>query len=77
MRSGDVQVRSSMLAEVVGEFERGGAGRPEDIARRLGPEWTEERVRAALAERVRAALAELFSGGVVGHNPEVGVCWVA
>ena len=69
MRSGDVQVRSSMLAEVVGEFERGGAGRPEEIARRLGPEWTEE--------RVRAALAELFSGGVVGHNPEVGFWWVA
>ena len=69
MRSGDAPVRPSMLAEVVGELERGGAGRPAEIARRLGPDWTEE--------RIRAALAELFSGGVVGHNPDVGFWWVA
>ena len=58
-----------MLTEVVGELERGGAGRPADIARRLGSDWTED--------RVRVALAELFSGGVVGHNREVGFWWVA
>ena len=62
-------MRPSMLAEVVGELERGGAGRPADIARRLGADWTED--------RVLAALAELFSGGVVGHNHEVGFWWVA
>ncbi len=59
----------SRLAAVVGELERGGAGRPEELARRLGPDWTED--------RVLAALAELFSGGVVGHNHEVGLWWVA
>ena len=69
MRSGEAQVRPSMLAEVVGELERGGAGTPAEIARRLGREWTEE--------RVRAALAELFSDGAVGHNPDVGFWRVA
>lgn len=69
MTAGEVQVRPSMLEEVVGELERGGAGRPAEIARRLGGNWTEE--------RVRAGLAELFSDGVVGHNPEVGFWWVA
>jgi hypothetical protein len=69
MRSGDAQIRPAMLAEVVGELERGGADRPAEIARRLGPDWTEE--------RVRSALADLFSGGVVGHNPDVGFWWVA
>ena len=69
MRSGDAPVPPSLLADGVGELERGGAGRPAEIARRLGPDWTEE--------RIRAALAELFSGGVVGHNPDVGFWWVA
>jgi hypothetical protein len=69
MRAGDMQLRQSMLAAVVDELERRGAGRPADIAQRLGPDWTED--------RVRAALAELFSGGVVGHNHEVGFWWVA
>jgi hypothetical protein len=69
MRSRDVPFRSSLLAEVVDELERRGAGRPADIAQRLGPDWTED--------RVRAALGELFSGGVVGHSDEVGFWWVA
>jgi hypothetical protein len=69
MRSSDPKFRSLMLAEVVGELERGGAGSPAEIARRLGRGWTEE--------RVRAVLAELFSGGVVGHNPDVGYWCIA
>jgi hypothetical protein len=69
MSAGDVRVRPSMLADLVGELERGGGGRPTEIARRLGPDWTEN--------RVLAALAELFSDGVVGHNNEIGFWWVA
>ena len=57
-----------MLREVVGELERGGAGRPADVARRLGPDWTEDQVPVALAEP--------FCDGV-GHNREVGLWWVA
>ena len=64
MSAGDVRVRPSMLADVVSELERGGAGRPGEIARRLGPDWT--------ADGVLAVLAELFCDGVVGHNHEVG-----
>jgi hypothetical protein len=69
MTPGKVEVRQSMLARVVLELERGGAGRPAELARRLGPAWTED--------RVRAALADLFCDGVVGHNDEVGFWWVA
>ena len=69
MNAREIPFRRSIVAKVVGELERGGAGRPADIARRLGPDWTEERVRTALAER--------FSGGVVGHNHELGFRWVA
>ena len=69
MSWGDLQFRSSMLEDVVGGLERGGAGRPVEIARRLGPDWSEH--------DVQAALAELFSGGVVGHSPDVGFWWVA
>jgi hypothetical protein len=69
MSAGDAQVRPSMLADIVGELERGGAGRPAEIARRLGPDWSE-------AGGV-AVLAELFCDGVVGHNHEVGFWWVA
>ncbi|MGB0096442.1 MAG: hypothetical protein WBP81_28380 [Solirubrobacteraceae bacterium] len=58
-----------MLTEVVGELERGGAGWPADVARRLGSDWTED--------QVLVVLADLFSGGVVGHDREVGVWWVA
>lgn len=53
-----------VLADLIGELERGGAGRPTEIARRLGPGWTEE--------RVLTALAELFPARVVGHNHEAG-----
>ena len=52
-----------------GELERGGAGRPARVARRLGPDWTED--------QVLVVLAELFCGGVVDHNREVGLWWVA
>jgi hypothetical protein len=69
MSAGDVWAQPSLLADLVGELERGGAGRPEEIARRLGPDWTED--------DVRAALAALFSNGVVGHDHEIGVWWVA
>jgi hypothetical protein len=69
MRAGGIQVRPAMLTALVSELERRGGGRPADIARRLGPPWTEY--------RVIAALAELFSGGVVGHNHELGLWWVA
>jgi hypothetical protein len=69
MSASQVRVQRTMLAQLVGELERGGAGRPAEIACRLGPDWTEE--------GVLAMLAELFSGGVVGHNHEVGLWWVA
>jgi len=69
MSAGDVRVRPWMLADLVGELERGGGGRPAEIARRLGPDWTEN--------GVLAALAELFCDGVVGHNRDVGFWWVA
>ena len=69
MSAGGAEIRRSVLADLVAELERGGAGRPEEIARRLGPGWTED--------RVLAALAELFSDGLVGHNHEIGLWWVA
>jgi hypothetical protein len=68
MSAGDVRLRPSLLADLVGELERGGA-RPAEIARRLGPDWTEN--------SVLAALAELFCDGVVGHNHDIGFWWVA
>jgi hypothetical protein len=63
---GDVDVRATTFAELVGELERRGGGTPQDIATRLGPGWSEDRV-----------LGELFAGGVVGFNHEVGFWWVA
>ncbi len=69
MSPGDVRTERSLLADLVAELERGCAGRPEEIARRLGPRWS--------GHDVRAALAALFSDGVVGHNHEVGFWWVA
>jgi hypothetical protein len=69
MNAREIPTRRSIIAKVVSELERGGAGTPADIARRLGPDWTED--------RVRTALAELFCGGVVGHDPELGFWWVA
>lgn len=69
MNAREIPTTRSIIAKVVSELERGGAGTPADIARRLGPDWTED--------RVRTALAELFSGGVVGHNPQLGFWWVA
>jgi hypothetical protein len=69
MSAGEVQVRPSMLADIVGELERGGAARPAEIARRLGPDWSEA--------GVVAMLAELFCDGIVGQNHKVGLWWVA
>ena len=69
MSAGGAEIRRSVPADLVAELERGGAGRPEEIARRLGRGWTEN--------GVVAALAELFSGGVVGHSHEIGLWWVA
>ena len=51
------------------ELERRGGGTPRDIATRLGSGWNED--------QVLALLGELFSGGVVGFNDEVGFWWVA
>ena len=69
MTMGGIPAHRSMPAEIAGEVERGGAGRPVEIARRLGPDWTED--------RVLAMLAELFCDGLVGHSDEVGLWWVA
>jgi len=69
MNAREIPTRRSIVAEVVSELERGGAGTPADIARRLGADWTED--------QVQAALGDLFGGGVVGHNPELGFWWVA
>jgi hypothetical protein len=69
MSAGGAEIRRSVLADLVAELEGGGGGRPEEIARRLGPGWTED--------RVLAALAELFSDGLVGHTHEIGLWWVA
>ena len=69
MNAGRLRVRPSLLADLVGERERRGARRPEEIARRLGPDWTED--------DVCVALAALFCDGVVGHTHEIGFWWVA
>ena len=69
MTTGGVPAGRSILAEIAGEVERGGAGRPVEIARRLGPDWSED--------RGLAVLAELFCDGVVGQSDDVGLWWVA
>jgi hypothetical protein len=69
MSAGEVEVRATMFAELVGELERRGGGTPLDIAKRLGAGWTED--------QVLAVLGDLFAGGVVGFNREVGFWWVA
>ena len=69
MRADASEVRARMFAELVGELERRGGGTPRDIATRLGAGWRED--------QVLALLGELFAGGVVGFNHEVGFWWVA
>ena len=64
----EVHAGPSILSDLVVELEREGAGRPAEIARPLGPDWSEN--------MVVAALAELFSDRVVGHSSEVGLWWV-
>jgi len=68
MTAEEARPRPSILSDLVVALERGGAGRPAEIAKRLGPDWSEN--------TVVAALAELFSDGVVGHSSEVGLWWV-
>ena len=69
MKADASEFKATMFAELVGELERRGGGTPRDIATRLGPGWNED--------QVLALLGELFSGGVVGFNDEVGFWWVA
>ena len=69
MSADHARIEPSLVADLVGELERRGAGRPEEIARRLGPDWTKD--------DVQAALTALFCDGVVGHNPELGFWWIA
>ena len=69
MKADASEVRATMFAELVGELERRGGGTPLDIATRIGAGWNED--------RVLALLGELFAGGVVGFNHEVGFWWVA
>jgi hypothetical protein len=69
MKAVESEARAAMFAEVVGELERRGGGTPLDIATRLGAGWSED--------QVLAVLGELFAGGVVGFNDEVGFWWVA
>jgi hypothetical protein len=69
MRADASEVQATMFAELVGELERRGVGTPRDIASRLGAGWNED--------QVLALLGELFAGGVVGFNDEVGFWWVA
>jgi hypothetical protein len=69
MRAGASEVRAAMFTELVGELERRGGGTPRDIATRLGAGWSED--------QVLAVLGELFAGGVVGFNDEVGFWWIA
>jgi hypothetical protein len=61
MSTNDAQLRSTMLAQLAGELERG-AGSHAQIARRLGPDRTEK--------EVQAALAEIFSNGVRAQPPD-------
>jgi hypothetical protein len=68
MSPSEVRVQPSLCADLADELERGG-GRWSEIARQLRRGWTEDGVRAALAEQL--------SWGVFGHNPEVGFWWVA
>ena len=68
MNAGEARTQSSAHVDLVGEIQRGG-GRLAEIARRLVPTRAED--------GVRAAVAELSSDGAVGHNPEVGLWWLA
>lgn len=69
MTATNAHIRPSALTELVAELERHGAGRPTEIARRLGPGWTEA--------TVVVALVQLFCDGGVGHNHDIGLWWVA
>jgi hypothetical protein len=68
MNAAKARTRSSAHVDLVGEIQRG-SGRPAEIACRPRPDSSED--------RVRAVVAELSSDRAVGHNPEVGLWWVA
>jgi hypothetical protein len=68
MNAAKARTRSSARGDLVGEIQRG-SGRLAEIARRLAPDSSED--------GVRAVVAELSSDRAVGHNPEVGLWWVA
>ena len=58
MSAAEIEIRTSMLAEVVDEFER--AGRATELE------------RLADQHAVRAGLDELFCDPGVGHNDDLG-----
>jgi hypothetical protein len=68
MSTAEVRIEPSLLNEHVGRLERCGAGRADEIARRLGTDWT--------GNEVTAALAAQFSDGVAGQSHLVGF-WCA
>jgi hypothetical protein len=68
MNAGEARTQSSAHVDFVGGMQRGG-GRLAEIARRLAPDSSED--------RVRAPVVELSSDGAAAHNPEVGLWWLA
>ncbi len=66
MNAAKARTQSSAHVDFVGEIQR---GRLAEIARRPRPDSAEDGIPAAVAER--------SSDGAVGHNPEVGLGWVA
>ena len=68
MNAAEARTQSSAHVDLVGEIQRGG-GRLAEIARRLAPDSSEDGIPAAVAEP--------SSDGAVGHNPEVGLWWLA
>ena len=68
MNADEARTQSSAHVDLVGEIQRGG-GRLAEIARRPRPDSAED--------GIPAAVAELSSDGAVGHNPEVGLWWLA
>jgi hypothetical protein len=69
MSAGDARTQPSLLAYLARELEPRGAGRPAEIAPRLGPDWSEDDVRVGLAAQL--------SDGVAGLDHEIAVWWVA
>ncbi|MGZ4254829.1 MAG: hypothetical protein ACXVS6_22770 [Solirubrobacteraceae bacterium] len=68
MSAGDVRTQPSLLDNLARELERTGAGRPAEIAPRIGPDRSEDDVWVGLAARI--------SDGVAGLDHEIAVWWV-